>query len=72
MIDLYVWGWYNEIKYSYMKEGISLSENEKIYFVGTPHGMMRVPESKLEEFKELKKKWEEEAKQKEDEGKEEQ
>ena len=72
MIDLYRWGWYNEIKNSYMKEGISLSENEKIYFVGTPHGMMRVPESKLEEFKELKKKWEERAKQKEDEGKKEQ
>ena len=49
-----------------------MSSEEKIYYMGTPHGMMRVPESKMEEFKELKKKWEEQAKQKEDEGKEEQ
>ena len=49
-----------------------MSSEEKIYYMGTPHGMMRVSESKMEEFKELKKKWEEQAKQKEDEGKEEQ
>ena len=49
-----------------------MSEEEKIYYVSTPHGMMRVPESKLEEFKALKKKWEEEAKQKESQNKEEQ
>ena len=33
-----------------------MSSEEKIYYMGTPHGMMRVPESKMEEFKELKKK----------------
>ena len=34
--------------------------NEKIYHLATPKGMMRVPESKLEEYKELIKKWKKE------------
>ena len=38
--------------------------SEKIYYMDTPKEMMRVPESKLEEFKVLMQKWEKEEQEK--------